>query len=71
MATSAPTLITVGEIARRLGEPLHRVVHVIDSRKVQPIGRAGSLRVFAESDVDFVRSELRRIDEERNGDGQL
>src|SRR5262245_58897155 len=42
---------TVGEIARRLGQPVHRVEYVIRSRHIRPASRAGNCRVFAEDDV--------------------
>ena len=58
---------TVGEIARRLGEPVHRIEYVIDSRGISPCGRAGNARVFSESAVSRIAGELRRIDEERDG----
>ena len=63
-----PHLLTVGEIARRLGVPLHRVEYVLRTRgQVRPLGRAGHARVYSESDVRFIASELRRIDEEKGG----
>lgn len=61
-------LPTVGEIAKRLSAPLHRVQYIIESRHIDPVGRAGNCRVFAEADVDFIAAELRRIDEERQGE---
>jgi hypothetical protein len=61
---------TVGEIARRLNKPLHRVEYVIRSRNIAPFGRAGSARVFTDADLAYIASELRRIDEEREGAGQ-
>lgn len=63
----APTMPTVGEIARRLNEPLHRVEHVLRTRNIKPIGLAGNCRVYAEGDVERVADELRRIDEARWG----
>lgn len=53
---------TVGEIARRLGESLHRIEYVIRSRNIQPAGRAGHVRIFAEADVAHIADELRQID---------
>ncbi len=67
--TQAPPLPTVGEIAQRLGVPVHRVVYVIESRDIRPAGLAGRARVFSKADIDHIASELRRIDEER-GNGQ-
>ena len=65
MSAKAPSLPTIGEIARRTGEPLHRVEYIIRSRNIQPTGRAGNLRVFTEADVEHIASELRRIDADR------
>ena len=56
---------TLGEIARRLGEPVHRVEYLIRSRGIQPSGIAGQARVFGEEDVARIASELQRIDRER------
>ncbi len=59
------TLPSVGEIARRLDEPVHRIEYVIRSRDIRPKSWAGSCRVFREDDVTYIASELRRIDEDR------
>ena len=61
------SLPTVGEIARRLGVPLHRVEYVIRSRNLHPCGLAGHARVFTEADVGHIAGELRRMDEDRQG----
>ncbi|MFH1923062.1 MAG: hypothetical protein ABIP48_24625 [Planctomycetota bacterium] len=60
-------LPTVGTIAQRLGVLPHRVVYVIESRGIEPIGQAGHARVFAEAAVDRIASELKRIDADREG----
>ena len=64
-----PVLVapTIGEIARRLGVPVHRVEYVIRTRNLRPVARAGNLRVFSEADVAYVASELRRMDTDRAG----
>ena len=67
MFAPVPTALTIGEIARRLGHPPHRVEYVIDSRGIRPASRAGHIRVFTEADLSRIASELRRIDEEREG----
>ena len=67
MSLSVPAAPTVGEIARRLGVPVHRIEYVIRSRDVRPVSRAGNARVFTDADITYIRSELRRIDEEREG----
>ena len=56
---------TVGEIARRLNQPLHRVEYVIRARGIRAVGVAGNARVFSDAAVDRIESELRRMDEER------
>jgi hypothetical protein len=65
MHVLAPLFPTVGEISRRIGYPVHRVEYVIRTRDVKPIGRAGTARIFSDSDVQYIASELRRIDAER------
>jgi DNA-binding transcriptional MerR regulator len=57
--------LTTGEMARQIGVAVHRVEYVIKSRSIQPVERAGTLRIFSEADRDFIAAELRRIDEER------
>jgi hypothetical protein len=66
VTTIAPAMPTVGEIARRLCQPVHRIEYVIRSRNIKAAGIAGNSRVFAESDVAYISGELRRIDEERS-----
>lgn len=51
-------LSTVGEIARQLRVPVHRVEYIIRSRKIAPLGRAGNARVFAESAVEWISDVL-------------
>ena len=70
MFSYTPIVPTVGEIARRLGVPVHRIEYVIRARKIEPTGRAGNVRVFTDADVDHIRAELRRIDAEKKGVGQ-
>ena len=65
--TVPESLLTVGEIARRLGQPLHRVEYVIRSRNILPAGWAGHARVFRDADLMRVASELERIERERAG----
>jgi hypothetical protein len=58
---------TVGAIARRLGQPMHRVEYVLRSRRLRPTGKAGNCRVFAEEDVQRVQSALAAIDRRKDG----
>ena len=65
VSPSLPKAPTIGEIARRLGVPHHRIEHLIQSRDLRPVARAGNARVFDEATVEYLRAELRRIDHER------
>ena len=62
MSASAPSMPTVGEIARRLGVPTHRVEYVIKVRGIHPRGWAGNARVFDEDAVEAIADELERIE---------
>ena len=60
-------VFSVGAIAQRFCVPLHRVLYVIRSRNIRPVGTAGNARVFDEAAVSWIASELRRIDKDRQG----
>jgi hypothetical protein len=63
LQTDTPQLRTPGVIAAELDAPLSRVLYVLRSRKIKPIGRAGVLRLYDRSAVDLVRDALREIDQ--------
>lgn len=56
-------IVTVGEIARRAGVPVHRVTYVIDSRRIPALGRAGQARVFSDEAAERILAELGQIAE--------
>jgi hypothetical protein len=58
---------TVGEIARRLDEPVHRIEYILRTRNIRPTGIAGNSRVYAEEDVERVAPELQCIDARKDG----
>ena len=60
------SLLTVGEIARRLDEKVHRIEYVIRSRQISEVGWAGHARVFSSASLERIRNELRRIDDDRH-----
>ena len=62
MGKTLDTLITKGTICQKLNEPTHRVHYVLLSRSIEPVAKAGNSYVYAETVIDRVRSELRRID---------
>lgn len=68
MSTHHISQLTVGEIARRLEEPIHRIEYVIHTRKIHPCAWAGNLRIFTKADVEQIAGELRRIETAKGGD---
>lgn len=58
-------LPTLGSIAARYGVAVHRVMYVIRSRGIQPIGRAGNSWVYSEAAAQLIGHELTRIARER------
>ena len=71
MTTFAPSMPTIGEIARRLGKPAHRVEYVIRARRIAPCGWAGHARIFSEDAVQAIAAELRQIDSAKPRDQVL
>ena len=72
-ARPIPQLITPGVIAAELGEPLHRVLHVLRTRPhIRPTARGGTLRLYDRRTIAMVRHELNAIDARRGrkGDGE-
>ncbi|HEY7313864.1 MAG TPA: MerR family transcriptional regulator [Gemmataceae bacterium] len=67
MSIPAPTMPTVGEIARRLAEPVHRIEYILRTRNIRPAGIAGNSRVYAEEDVERIAAELQGIDARKDG----
>jgi hypothetical protein len=51
-------MFTVGELARRLNVPLHRVEYKVTKLGIAPVARVGNLRVFNEAALDQLRREL-------------
>lgn len=58
---------SLGEIARSLNEPLHRVDYVVRTRNIEPLIVAGGRNFYSEASVQRIKSELRRIDQQRDG----
>jgi hypothetical protein len=54
--------LTIGAIARDLGESIHRVQYAIRTRAIEPEAIAGNLRIFAPEAVEQVAEILRDID---------
>lgn len=65
--TASPPRWTIGSIATECGVPVHRVRDIIEARGIEPVFRAARFRLFSDADVERIRSELRRIETDREG----
>lgn len=60
-----PGLFSVGDICRRLNEPLHRVKNILETRPVHPVARLCNYRLFNAEALAKIRHELAAIDARR------
>jgi hypothetical protein len=51
-------VLSTGQIAKRVGEDRDAVSYAIRKAGIQPVGRAGLVRLFPQSAVDTVRTFL-------------
>ncbi|MCH8344705.1 MAG: hypothetical protein IH983_12050 [Planctomycetes bacterium] len=62
MQTVNATFLTSGDIAQALGRSVFQVRYVLDSRPdIQPLARAGLVRLYSGEVVEHVRAELAAI----------
>lgn len=67
MKNPIPKLRTPGVLAAALGEPLHRVLYVLRTRRhIQPVASAGRLRLYDREALAMIRHELTAIDARRD-----
>ncbi len=57
----AMTLLTIGTIARQLGEPAKRVNCAVAKARIKEVGRAGILRLFSPEQVAEIRAAVASI----------
>lgn len=68
MKIAPPKLLTLGVISERLGVPVHRVRHVLDTRPdIRPSAYAGRARLYDQHALARVRHELAAIDARHQG----
>lgn len=66
--SAAPKLLTASRIASELGQPVHRVNRVLETRHhIQPAAFAGRTRLYSALVIAQVRHELNAIDARRAG----
>jgi hypothetical protein len=62
MPADIPRLRTPGVIAEEVDKPLSRVLYALRKLGVQPIGRAGILRLYDAAAVEAVRQAICEMD---------
>jgi hypothetical protein len=63
VSTFPPRLRTPSVIAREIGQPLSRVLYVLNTRRcIQPIALAGRTRLYDRQAVARIRYEINVID---------
>lgn len=59
----AVKLNTVGVLAQKLGQPIHRIQYLLRTRKhIAPVAVAGRSRLYPEKTIAQLRHELNAID---------
>lgn len=54
-------MLSIGAIAKELGEDFHRVRYAIETRGIKPISRAGNAHVYGDDAVKQIRAPLANI----------
>ena len=68
MTESVPKLATIGEVARLLNVPRHRIEYVLRSRPhITPRATAGGARCFDDQAIAMIGYELNLIDARKGG----
>jgi hypothetical protein len=63
MTTETVKLNTVGVLAQKLNQPVHRIQYLLRTRPhIKPAARAGRSRLYREQAVAQLRHELNSID---------
>ena len=62
-------LMTLGQIADRLGVAQHRAKYALTLYHIRPTGRVGILRLWSEDDIPHLERALAEIASRRRGAG--
>lgn len=65
MSDFIPKLMTIGELAIRLGVSTHRLKYAIDQYHIEPTRRVGIIRVWSEDQIFLIESALSKIGRKR------
>jgi len=58
-------LLTLGQVAARLGVPSYRILYIVQTRGIKETARAGPWRLWSEEQVTIIRGILAGIDAAR------
>ena len=68
MTKSVPKLATIGEVAKLLNVPPHRIEYVLRTRPyIRPRAMAAGVRCFDDDAISQIRHELNSIDARHGG----
>lgn len=69
--SSPPRLLTTGQLAKELRQPVHRILYVLSTRHhIQPSALSGVSRVYDSRAKAQIRHELNAIDARRDSRGE-
>ncbi len=69
--SSPPRLLTTGQLATELRQPVHRILYVLSTRQhIQPSALSGVSRVYDSRAKAQIRHELNAIDARRASRGE-
>ena len=57
----ATKLLTVGDLVKLTGQPIHRVEYLLSSRNITPTQRAGRFRLYGPDTVERIQCEVEKM----------
>lgn len=57
----AEQLLTLGQLAERLGVATHQLKYALEQYRIEPVRRVGILRCWSDDDLPRIRSALARV----------
>lgn len=63
------TLFTLGEVSRRLAVPIHRILYLLSSRKIDEPDRVAGRRVWTDEQIEQISEQLSFHGEKEAGNG--
>jgi DNA-binding transcriptional MerR regulator len=57
----ATKLLTVGDLVKLTGLPIHKVEYLLSSRNITPTQRAGRFRLYGPDTVERIKCEVQKM----------